>query len=367
MRKKLEDKRKKENTLCEGIPVIIQFLVRGFPLLNLGCPHSFLTVALLISCSVWQVKAEPDSDRRLYVNELKAPKSSKDLLTIQALILSSIQNSKLATVNIELEAGEGSGVIISPEGLVMTAAHVTTGVGEEFKVRFEDGSEHQAVSLGLDSQTDAALAQLKGGGPYPYVTVAASDDLKVGHWVYALGYSGGFDKERGIVARVGRIVREAEVTIQSDCAVIGGDSGGPLFNLKGQLVGIHSRVSSSKEQNMHVPIHVYKENWERLLDSEFIGEGPFAKKPQPGTAFLGVRVKSASGKGLQVLETWEGSVAEKNKILVNDIIISVGDTEVNDQKQLSSYLAKKAEKEFDEVKVERQGETIIIKIRYGSK
>ena len=95
---------------------------------------------------------------------------------------------------------------------------------------------------------------------YTPVELDRGDSASLGDWVYALGHSGGFEKERGVGVRIGRLVRMAEQTINSDCNLIGGDSGGPLFNMKGQLIGIHSRVGASLEQNMHVPLREFLKN-----------------------------------------------------------------------------------------------------------
>ena len=87
--------------------------------------------------------------------------------------------------------------------------------------------------------------------------------------------------------------------MQSDCILIGGDSGGPLFDLTGKLVGIHSRVGQQLQVNMHVPMSVFLENWEGMLDSEFIGEGPFAQQPEKGKGFLGIATEARQEGGLQ--------------------------------------------------------------------
>ena len=215
-------------------------------------------------------------------------------------------------------------MIISPDGLVLSAAHVTSGVGEEITVVMEDGKEYESISLGLNSETDSAMLQIKDDGPFPYVEYDKEDATKLGDWVFALGHSGGFDEERGINVRVGRLVREAETTIQSDCMLIGGDSGGPLFDMSGQVIGIHSRVGASKEESMHVPLREFQAHWDELKKSEFLGEGAFAKKPVPGSGFLGLVAEDDSEKkGLRVTELWEEGPAEKAGLKVDDLIVEI--------------------------------------------
>lgn len=82
----------------------------------------------------------------------------------------------------------------------------------------------------------------------------AEEMPRVGDWVFALGHGGGLDRKRGPMVRLGRVVSLKDGVIQTDCKLIRGDSGGPLFNLDGKLIGIHSRVGSGLEDNLHVPM-----------------------------------------------------------------------------------------------------------------
>lgn len=264
-------------------------------------------------------------------NEKEVPESLDDFRDIQKALKDHLGKARAATVCLKLENGSGSGVIINEEGLILTAAHVTAGVGKEMTVIMEDGTEYKGVSLGLQSETDAAMFKITDKGPFPFVDYDKGDTTKLGDWVFSLGHSGGFDKARGVNVRVGRLVREAESTIQSDCMLIGGDSGGPLFNMKGQVVGIHSRVGGSKEESMHVPLREFQKNWEGMLEKEFIGSGPFAKKVIPGTGFLGVVVEPSEEGGLKVTELWEESAAEKAGIKVGDRILEVAGEEATQE------------------------------------
>jgi serine protease Do len=258
----------------------------------------------------------------LAFNEKEVPESLNDLREIQKALQENLERARGATVCLQMGESSGSGVIVSAEGLVLTAAHVTGGVGEDVTVVMEDGTKYKGVSLGLQSETDAAMLQITDKGPFPFVEYDKEDSTRLGDWVFSLGHSGGFDKARGINVRVGRLVREAETTIQSDCMLIGGDSGGPLFNMRGELIGIHSRVGASKE-SMHVPLREFQKNWDDMSANQFIGEGPFAKKSEPGSGFLGLVTEPASEGGLRVVELWEGGVAEKAGLKVGDRILEV--------------------------------------------
>lgn len=256
-------------------------------------------------------------------NDKEAPGNLDDLREIQQALQSNLDRARAATICLQMGGGSGSAVIISEDGLVLTAAHVTGKVDEEIKVIMEDGRELKGVSLGLNSETDSAMLQIVDEGPFPFVEVDMEDSTRLGDWVFSLGHSGGFDKERGVNVRVGRLVRQANSTIQSDCMLIGGDSGGPLFNMAGELIGIHSRVGASREESMHVPIREFQSHWDELKKGSFIGEGGFAKKSKPGSGFLGVITEAVDGEGLRVTEIWEESVAEKTGLKVGDIILEV--------------------------------------------
>ncbi len=296
--------------------------------------------AILIACVSPAIAVEgsdsptPEASlERSYFNDLEAPENLEDLRKIQSALQECLEQTRAATVCLKLGEGFGSGVIVSPEGLVLTAAHVTSEIGSEITVVMEDGREFQGLALGLHAGTDAAMLQITDAdkGPFPFVRLDDDDTTKLGDWVFALGHSGGFDEARGVNVRLGRLVRQAESTVQSDCMLIGGDSGGPLFNMMGALIGIHSRVGGSREESMHVPLREFQKNWERMKKKEFIGEGPFATKKVPGSGFLGVILEPASEGGLRVKEIWEDGPAEKAGLKVGDRIVEFDGAEATEE------------------------------------
>ena len=308
-----------------------------------------------------------DKEERLYVNDKKAPENLKDLLKIQQELQAVLPMAREATVGIDLGGGAGSGVVVSEDGLVLTAAHVSGGVDKELTVIFEDGRRIKARTLGLVASTDCAMMQISEEGKYPFVDLDRSDTARLGDWVFSLGHSGGFDEERGVVVRLGRLVQVKDSTIQSDCNLIGGDSGGPLFDLKGHLIGIHSRVGISKEQNMHVPVREFLKNWEGMKAGEFIGEGPFAQKPVAGTAFLGVEVKDAEEGGAEVVRVEEGTPAAGVEMKVGDVITKVDEVEIKGKDDLISYLLEKGAGERIKVTILRGGEEQTMAVELGER
>ncbi len=321
--------------------------------------HFFIASACLIAVA----EAFP-------INSKKAPESPGDIKAIQSALLAAIPRAEAATVNIDLGEGSGSGVIVSAEGLVMTAAHVSTGVGKDVTVDMPDGTKLKAETLGLDAETDAALLQITGklpeGKAFPFVEINRADDTKLGDWVFSLGHSGGFDKERGAVSRIGRLVRVANTTIQTDGALIGGDSGGPLFDMEGRLIGIHSRVGAVIGQNMHVPVKVFTDNWDRMLKSEFIGEGPFAEKPKKGKGYLGIATKPAEG-GIEVTKVGKKSPAEEAGIKEGDLLRTLNGEKLDSREKLQSILAELAAGDKLAFEITRDGKDEPVNLKLGAR
>lgn len=320
-----------------------------------------ISVILCVALSIAPMQARP------FINEKKAPESHADLMAIQNALHRTLPATRAATVAIELGEGSGSGVIISADGMVLTAAHVSTGVDVDLKVVMEDGTRYDAVSLGLVASSDAAMMRILGDGPFPFVEIDRNDETRLGDWVYSLGHSGGYFEDRGAVVRLGRIVRIANSTFQTDCVLIGGDSGGPLFDLDGRLVAIHSRVGQRLPENMHVPMREYLRHWDAMERGEFVGEGPFAQLPEKGTGFLGV-IGEAGDDGLKIQRVAEDSPASEAGIAVGDVLVSVNDTPVPDRETLQKLLEEMWSGHRVKIELRRtSGETETLNFRLGER
>ena len=170
--------------------------------------------------------------------------------------------------------GFASGVIVSPDGIVLTTTDVVTGRSDnEVTVILSDRKQLKAKCLGrhhwgLQKRfVNCAMLKIISPEPLPFVEMGKAANLTKGDWCLALGHAGGYRPERGLVVRLGRIL-EIKERICSSCAIVGGDSGGPLFDFDGRVIGIHSSIGTSMNQNYHNSIDTYKESWERLLAQE---------------------------------------------------------------------------------------------------
>ncbi len=324
-------------------------------------PLLFRLALLLLPCSGLPAAERP------YVNDKKAPEDRKDVDFIQAALTKALPQARAATVCIEVGEGSGTGVIVNAEGLVLTAAHVSSAVGKKVTVVMEDGTKHQAETLGLVADTDAAMIRITDKGDWPHVEIDRDSSVRLGDWVFALGHSGGFDKERGSVVRLGRIVRMANSTYQSDCTLIGGDSGGPLFDLTGRLVAIHSRVGQQLQVNMHVPMSEYVKHWDGMLKSEFIGEGPFAKKPVKGNGFLGLATEARDGGGLRVTKVGSKSPAETAGVKEGDVLLKLNGNALTTREQLQNLLKEMSAGDELKLEIERKGKPQTLTFNLGER
>lgn len=168
--------------------------------------------------------------------------------------------------------GSGSGVIISKDGLILTAGHVIQATGNDLIITLPGGREVKAEALGRDMNRDAATARITEPGDYSFAEMGDPASIEKGEWVLALGHPGGYDAQRGAPLRVGRLWDVDSELYRSDCTVSGGDSGGPLFDLSGKVIGIHSSISQDLSENRHVPIGVFEKDMPQLKEGKVWGK-----------------------------------------------------------------------------------------------
>jgi len=262
--------------------------------------------------------------------EKEAPESIADLLAIQKQVQSVLKKCMAATVTLQMGGSSGSGVIVNKDGLVLTAGHVSGRPGRAVTVVLADGRRLKGKALGAHKGSDSGMVRITDPPDnLPIVDFDQSKDKlpKMGQWCIAVGNPGGLDKERGAVVRVGRVINFPDSsTIRTDCMLLGGDSGGPLFDFDGVVIGIHSRISKPLDDNRHVSMTAFQAEWEGLID-------PSSKIP----AFLGVFTED-NEKGVLVLEVRDNSPAKKAGIRKDDILQKINDKKIKDAVDLTDII-----------------------------
>ena len=195
-----------------------------------------------------------------------APASIADLRFIEQHVETLITRVSPAVVAVEVGYGSGSGVVISADGLVLTAGHVCGKPNRSVRFTFADGKTARGRTMGVDAESDTGLMRITDPGPWPHAITGELQQAQSGDWVLALGHPGGFDIKRSLVVRLGRIIRLTSAKLQTDCTISPGDSGGPLFDMHGRVIGIHSAISFSMADNFHVPITQFYDAWDQLAN-----------------------------------------------------------------------------------------------------
>jgi len=236
-----------------------------------------------------------------------------------------------------IEKGQGSGVIFSKEGLVLTNAHVIDKT-DQLIVGLSDGRRVLGKIVGQDSLTDLAVIKLKEKGPWPTAPLGDSDNLKVGDWAIAVGNPFGLENTvtLGIISNLNRDVAQLGISdkrvdlIQTDAAINPGNSGGPLLNSLGEVIGINTLVRSGPGAGLGFAIPI---NRARKIANDLITTGR-AKHPMIGVT-LSSNIKQKSNflsqreMGAIVKYVTPNGPAEKGGLRINDLILSINNEEIS--------------------------------------
>ena len=263
---------------------------------------------------------------------------------------------KKATVNIQIGSAQGTGVIISRDGYIFTAAHVIGKPNIDANIRFPDSTVEVAQTLGMNRSMDSGMLKLEGDGPYPYVDIGESSELKKGQWIMSVGHPGGWNEKRGMVVRIGRVLSTTSKFLRTDCTLVGGDSGGPLVDMNGNLVGIHSRIALNLWENMHVPIDSFSDEWDQLVSGEIIGGRVLP--------YVGISFKDSTNEVSQVVAR---SPAAKAGIEIGDLIIAIDDEEIENRSDFSRRARKFKPKDKVSIKVKREDEELELEMTVGTR
>ena len=284
-----------------------------------------------------------------------------ELNRVQEKIKSLLPDLKQTVVSIETIDGAGSGVIASADGIVLSAAHVIGESGKKMDISLFDGRKLEAISKGGSQLSDAGMLQIIGVNNLPFAQISKPNDISHSGWCFALGHPSGFDPERGMVLRVGRVLRADEETIQTNCKLLGSDSGGPLFDLNGKVIGIHSRISQSPDQNYHTSIKSFLSNWDY-----FLKENILSLESLKGSGYLGLACTSKED-GLEVLDVFPGSAAATAGILPGDQLLRMDSIQLDSREKLTILISQRLPGDVVTIDFKRQDREVAVRLLLGSR
>lgn len=279
------------------------------------------------------------------------PQGLEDLKEMQSLTQRLSDKVMPVTVGVQVGPSQGSGVIISKDGYVLTAAHVSAQANRDATFMMADGRILRGKTLGLNRSMDAGLMKINEGGDFPYASLGDSNILKEGQWCVAVGHPGGYQPDRKPVIRLGRLLVLTNTNLTTDCTLVGGDSGGPLFDFQGNVIGINSKIQESLESNMHVPCNTFRDTWDRLVKGDAWGhyEG---QKP-----YIGLRGEPGDDQA-KVAKVAGSSPAAKAGIKEGDIIVSVDDVPVKNFAAVTAAISEHQPGEKVRMRI-RRNETLL--------
>jgi serine protease Do len=241
--------------------------------------------------------------------------------------------------------GLGSGVIVSADGYILTNNHVV-GDAEEIHVALMDKREFTAKVIGKDPKTDLALIKIDTKDQLPVAELGDSDSTEVGDWVLAIGNPFGFSLTvtSGIISAKGRALGgQYDDFIQTDASINPGNSGGPLFNTRGEVVGIntaiYSRTGTSAGIGFAIPIDMVKRVMDQLKATGRVVRGKLGVEIQEVTADLAQSFGLAKTEGALVAGIEKGTPAEKAGIQQGDVIVGFNGRPVRNEHELPSMVA----------------------------
>jgi serine protease Do len=268
--------------------------------------------------------------------------------------------------------GLGSGFIVSPDGYIVTNAHVVDGA-TEVTVKLTDRREFTAKVIGADKRTDIALIKIDAKN-LPALDLSAPPGVKQGEWVIAIGSPFGFENSvsAGIVSGVHRALPGGHMTpfIQTDVAVIPGNSGGPLLNTAGQVVGVNSQIYSRSGGFMGlsfaIPADVAAKVADQLKTHGKVSHGRLGVGIQPLDQSLAQSFGLPDSSGALVGTVEKGSPAEKAGVKTGDVIRKIDSVAMNDSTDVTSRIGNAAPGTKIAVEVWRDGKPVTINATVGT-
>lgn len=266
----------------------------------------------------------------------------------------------------------GSGFVISPEGYIVTNNHVIEEA-DEITVNLNDGQSLEATVVGVDAKTDLALLKVEPTAPLPFVGFGDSDAVRVGDWVLAIGNPFGFSGSvsAGIISAINRDINAGPYDdfLQTDAAINRGNSGGPLFNLAGEVVGINSAIISPTGGSIGigfaVPANLAKPVIEQLRKYGTTRRGWLGVRIQAVNEEMAEALGMDEPTGALVADVTPDSPAAEAGIEPGDVILKFDGQDVAEMRELPRIVADTEVEKTVRVVVFRKGKTQTLKVKVG--
>ena len=264
-----------------------------------------------------------------------------------------------------IEQSQGSGFIFG-DGLVMTNAHVVNR-SQKLIVGLSNGKKYKGKLIGQDLLTDLAVIKLEGKGPWPKAKLGDSTKIEVGDWAIAVGNPFGLENTvtLGIISNLNRNVSQLGIydkkfeLIQTDAAINPGNSGGPLLNSKGEVIGINTLIRSGPGAGLSFAIPINKA---KNIASQLIKNGKVIH-PMIGINLIDENYFETNESIVKVGYVVPNSPAAKSGILINDIILKVGKTNINNSSDVINEISNNGINKFINITLKRKNKIIKLKVK----
>lgn len=263
-----------------------------------------------------------------------------DHAKLQMQLRAAIRKVLPTTVGITERRGDGfgsfSGVIVTAEGHILSAAH-TVRPDANYEVHLTDGRHFQAKGLGVCGEADFGMLKITEADSLPVASMGDSSTLVVNQPCFGISHPGTYQRQRGGVVRFGRVVRPISPRlgmIHTTAMMEPGDSGGPLFDLEGHVIGIHSQIQQPLAENFDVPVNSYKLFWDQLNKPQ-----RFEVSRIPGLPALGFSGRrSPRNNGVRIIEVNEGGAAELAGLQFDDLVTGIDGSDITSSRALNSQI-----------------------------
>ena len=267
--------------------------------------------------------------------------------------------------------GTGTGFLIDPDGSILTNHHVIEGA-ERLTVKLADGRNLRADVIGSDPDTDIALIKVDGKGPFPHAMLGDSAKLRVGEWVCAIGNPLAYEHTVtvGVVSFLGRKLFDPSLDnyIQTDAAISFGNSGGPLINSRGQVIGINSAVSRQASNiGFAVPINQARAVLKQLRTTGRVDRGYIGVTLRDVDPDIQTSLKLSRADGALVQDVTPGSPGARVGLRAYDVIVSVDGAPVKTHDRLIREIADRAPGSMARLEYVRDGRTMVAQVKLAER